>query len=95
MNFLIAETFTDSLARLTGEEQKAVKTTAFDLQLSTSHSSLSTSPSPGMSFHKLDKARDKNFWSVRVGVLWENMSIRPYLFNCVTVGLKTPISVGL
>lgn len=31
MNFLIAETFTDSLARLTGEEQKAVKTTAFDL----------------------------------------------------------------
>ncbi len=37
MNFLIAETFTDSLARLTGEEQKAVKTTAFDLQLSTNH----------------------------------------------------------
>ena len=22
--------------------------------------------SPGMSFHKLDKSRDKNFWSVRV-----------------------------
>lgn len=35
MTFLIAETFTDSLALLTGEEQKAVKTTAFDLQLST------------------------------------------------------------
>lgn len=34
MNFLIADTFTDSLARLTGDEQKAVKTTAFDLQLS-------------------------------------------------------------
>lgn len=30
MNFLIAETFTDSLARLMGEEQKAVKTTAFN-----------------------------------------------------------------
>ena len=29
MNFLIADTFTDSLARLTGDEQKAVKTTAF------------------------------------------------------------------
>ncbi len=58
MNFLIAETFTDSLSRLTGEEQKAVKTTAFDLQLNPA--------SPGMSFHKLDKARDKNFWSVRV-----------------------------
>ena len=58
MNFLISETFTDSLARLTGEEQKAVKTTAFDLQMNPVN--------PGMSFHKLDKARDKNFWSVRV-----------------------------
>ena len=51
--------FTDSLARLTGEEQKAAKTTAFDLQLNPA--------SPGMSLHKLDKARDKNFRSVRVG----------------------------
>ncbi len=58
MNFRIADTFTDSLARLTGDEQKAVKTTAFDLQLNPAN--------PGMSFHKLDKARDKNFWSVRV-----------------------------
>jgi len=58
MNFLIADTFTDSLARLTGDEQKAVKTTAFDLQIDPA--------SPGMSFHKLDKAKDKNFWSVRV-----------------------------
>lgn len=32
MTFLIAETFTDSLARLTGDEQKSVKTAAFDLQ---------------------------------------------------------------
>ena len=58
MDFRIADTFTDSLARLTGEEQKSVKTTAFDLQLNPA--------SPGMSFHKLDKAKDKNFWSVRV-----------------------------
>jgi mRNA-degrading endonuclease RelE of RelBE toxin-antitoxin system len=56
--FRIADTFTDSLGRLTGEEQKAVKTTAFDLQLNPA--------APGLSFHKLDKARDKNFWSVRV-----------------------------
>src|SRR5712692_7980497 len=56
--FLIAATFTDSLARLTGDEQKAVKTTAFDLQVNPAGS--------GLSFHKLDKARDKNFWSVRV-----------------------------
>jgi mRNA-degrading endonuclease RelE of RelBE toxin-antitoxin system len=59
MNFRIADTFTDSLARLTGDEQKQVKTTAFDLQLSPA--------SPGMRFHKLDRARDPNFWSVRVG----------------------------
>ncbi|MCC5850228.1 MAG: hypothetical protein JJU29_19255 [Verrucomicrobia bacterium] len=32
MTFLLSDTFTDSLAKLTGEEQKAVKTTAFDLQ---------------------------------------------------------------
>jgi len=58
MDFRIADTFTDSLAKLTGDEQKAVKTTAFDLQLNPAN--------PGMSLHKLDKARDKHFWSVRV-----------------------------
>src|SRR5258708_31708725 len=58
MEFRIADTFTDSLVRLTGEEQKAVKTTAFDLQMDPS--------TPGLSFHKLEKARDRNFWSVRV-----------------------------
>ncbi|MDO8474815.1 MAG: UvrD-helicase domain-containing protein [Candidatus Rokubacteria bacterium] len=59
MEFRIADTFTGSLARLTGDEQKAVKTTAFDLQLNPAN--------PGMSFHKLAKAKDKRFWSVRVG----------------------------
>src|SRR5687768_110388 len=59
MDFRISDTFTDSLARLTGDEQKLVKTTAFDLQMNPA--------SPGMQFHRLDKARDKNFWSVRVG----------------------------
>jgi len=58
MDFLISDTFTDSLARLTSDEQKAVKTTAFDLQMNPVNS--------GMSFHKLDKSKDKNFWSVRV-----------------------------
>ena len=58
MDFLIADTFTDSLARLTGDEQKAVKTTAFDLQVNPA--------GQGLSFHKLEKAKDKNFWSVRV-----------------------------
>ena len=59
MDFRIADTFTDSLARLTGDEQKLVKTTAFDLQVNPVN--------PGMSFHKIDKSKDKNFWSVRVG----------------------------
>src|SRR6266571_6922573 len=59
MEFRISDTFTDSLARLNGDEQKAAKTTAFDLQLNPVN--------PGMSFHKLEKAKDKRFWSVRVG----------------------------
>lgn len=58
MDFRIADTFTDSLARLAGDEQKAVKTTAFDLQLNPAN--------PGLSFHRLDRAKDHNFWSVRV-----------------------------
>jgi hypothetical protein len=58
MEFRIADTFTDSLARLTGQEQKAVKTTAFDLQMDAA--------APGMKFHRLAKARDPNFWSMRV-----------------------------
>ena len=59
MHFRIADTFTDSLAKLTNQEQKAVKTTAFDLQLDPAN--------PGMRFHKLSKAKDPNFWSVRAG----------------------------
>jgi hypothetical protein len=58
MEFRIADTFTESLARLTGEEQKAVKITAFDLQMNPAQ--------PGMQLHKLDKARDPHFLSVRV-----------------------------
>jgi hypothetical protein len=53
IEFRIADTFTDSLTRLTGDEQKAAKMTAFDLQLNPA--------SPGMRFHRLDRARDKNF----------------------------------
>ena len=60
MEFRIADTFTDSLAKLNGDEQKAVKTAAFDLQLNQAH--------PALQFHKLDKAKDPNFWSVRVSL---------------------------
>src|SRR3984893_15430488 len=58
MEFRIADTFTASLARLNGAEQKAVKTTAFDLQLNLSN--------PGLRPHPLNRPRDPNFWSVRV-----------------------------
>jgi hypothetical protein len=58
LEFRIADTFTTSLARLNGAEQKAVKTTAFDLQLNLS--------APGLRFHRLERPRDPNFWSVRV-----------------------------
>ena len=61
MDFRIADTFTESLARLTGDEQKSVKTTAFDLQMNPA--------SPGMSFHKPDKAKDKNIWPYTLGSL--------------------------
>jgi len=50
MDFRIADSSTDSLARLTGDEQKAVKMTAFDLQLNPAI--------PGMSLHKIEKSKD-------------------------------------
>lgn len=58
MEFRIADTFTDSLARLSNDEQKAVKTTVFDLQVNPDN--------PGFQFHRIDRAKDPNFWSVRV-----------------------------
>src|SRR5687767_4842239 len=58
MDFRIADTFTASLGRLTNQEQKAAKMTAFELQLDQA--------GRGLRFHKLDRARDPNFWSVRV-----------------------------
>lgn len=58
MEFRIADTFTDALARLTAQEQKAAKTSAFDLQMNPS--------SPGLQFHRIDQSKDPNFWSVRV-----------------------------
>ncbi|REK06113.1 MAG: ATP-dependent helicase [Acidobacteria bacterium] len=58
MHFRLADTFTASLAKLTGDEQKQVKTTVFDLQMDPAN--------PGVQLHRLDKAKDSNFWSARV-----------------------------
>ena len=59
MEFRISDTFTDSLSKLTAQEQKAVKTTAFDLQLNPA--------APGLQFHKLSKGKDPNFSSIVTG----------------------------
>lgn len=58
MNFRIADSFTAALGRLPNDAQKQVKLTVFDLQTNPSH--------PGLKFHKLSKARDPGFRSVRV-----------------------------
>jgi mRNA-degrading endonuclease RelE of RelBE toxin-antitoxin system len=59
MRFLIADTFTSSLGRLTNDEQTLVKNAAFDLQLNPAK--------PGLQFHRIERAKDKNFWSIRAG----------------------------
>lgn len=58
MQFLIADSFSNALSKLTVQEQKAVKITVFDLQQDPS--------SPGLQFHRIDKSKDRNFWSMRV-----------------------------
>lgn len=58
MNFHIADSFTAALARLSGQEQKQAKMSAFDLQLNPAQ--------PGLQMHRLTNSRDPNFWSVRV-----------------------------
>lgn len=57
MNFPIADTFTSRLDRTTGDEQKSVKITAFDLQVNPA--------SPGLPFHTLDKSKEPNLAAVR------------------------------
>ncbi|KWV49710.1 DNA helicase [Rhizobium altiplani] len=58
MPTILADSFTAALAKLTNEEQKQAKLTAFDLQ---------TDPNrPGLQFHRIDASKDLNFWSVRV-----------------------------
>jgi hypothetical protein len=58
VRFCIADSFPKALARLPAQDQKTVKTTVFDLQMDPAH--------PGLQFHRIDKSKDPNFWSVRV-----------------------------
>lgn len=57
MKFFIADTFTDSLAKLTSDEQKVAKTATFDLQTNPAH--------PSLQFHRIERAKDQRFWSIR------------------------------
>lgn len=63
MEFIIADSFQESLAHLRVDEQKAVKVTVFDLQSDITKNIGNT----GLSLHRLEKAKDKNFFSARVG----------------------------
>ena len=53
MEFRIADTFTASLARLTADEQRAAKTTAFDLQLNPAN--------PSIQLHPVERSNGKDF----------------------------------
>ena len=57
MQFRIADSFTKALGRLNAQEQSAAKITVFDLQQDPS--------APGLQFHRIDKSKDPNFWSIR------------------------------
>jgi hypothetical protein len=56
--FCIADSFQTALQRLSAQAQKAVKETVFDLQMNPA--------APGLQFHRIDKSKDANFWSMRV-----------------------------
>ncbi|MDB0018202.1 AAA family ATPase [Planktomarina temperata] len=58
MTHRIADTFYDSLNKLSQQEQKIVKQSAFDFQLDPSQASFS--------MHKVDRGRDPNLWTARV-----------------------------
>ena len=57
MQFRIADSFTKALGKLNAQEQSAAKITVFDLQQDPS--------APGLQFHRIDKSKDQNFWSIR------------------------------
>lgn len=58
MRFLIAGSYTKSLASLTQDEQNLAKQSIFDFQVDSSV--------PSLNFHRVHKVKDKNFWSFRV-----------------------------
>jgi hypothetical protein len=80
MNFLIADTFTASFARLSGAD-KAVKASVFDLQIDPTGN--------GLQLHRIDDSKDRHFWSARV-----NRDIRPILHKTGGGDLQVTLSAG-
>ncbi len=58
MKLLIADSFTAAFSRLSGQDQKAVKASVFDLQMDPTGN--------GLQLHRIDNSKDPNFWSARV-----------------------------
>jgi hypothetical protein len=58
MTLRIADTFTAALSRLTGPEQAAAKQAVYDLHVNPA--------APGLQLHRVDRSRDRNFWTARV-----------------------------
>lgn len=58
MQFRISDTFAKALCRLDSQGRTAAKIAVFDLQQNPS--------APGLQFHRVERSRDRNFWSVRV-----------------------------
>ena len=79
MIFCIADSFQSALRRLSAQEQKAVKETVFDLQMNPA--------APGLQFHRIDKSKDLNFWSMRVN---RDVRLRRSSRRCLCVGRAPP-----
>ncbi|MFT5682309.1 MAG: DNA replication ATP-dependent helicase Dna2 [Myxococcota bacterium] len=58
MRFLISSTFAKSLQSLSNDEQSQARQAAFDFQLNPRN--------PGFKFHRVDRAKDKRFWTFRI-----------------------------
>lgn len=58
MTFRIADTFTNALTKLSGQEQKVVEGSAFKVMMNPDN--------PGLQMHRVDRAKDPHFWTARV-----------------------------
>ena len=108
MEFRIADTFTGSLDKLTNDEQKAVKTTAFDLQMNPAHRAAVPQARPGEGqellvgavgprhpAHRAARARSSVVACRRVGVedLLQRCP-RPVIFRASIFYLRMTVSVS-